>query len=171
MKTYRSPIYPALMIRLPGDGRRSVKASGGYFNVEDDDVEAFEKVIAARPEYRIAPVDGNGNVTIPADAAGVSTFGLETARSVKQPEPVSEIEVHPEMASEPIDLDKLNVPELRERLEGLGLDSTGRKAVLVERLQAASDEASRETTEEVEKLNEDADESDDESDDEDGDAE
>ena len=135
MNIYRSPLYPALMIRLPGDGRRNVKASGGIFNVAERDVEDFEAIIAKRPHYKIELVS-----TANAEPATDSSLEVteETADTVVQPEPMSESELEPEKVTVE-SLEALNVPVLRERLQGLGLPDDGRKAVLVKRLADAMD--------------------------------
>lgn len=137
MKTYRSPVYPALMINI-GDGRKA-KAAGGYFEVEDEDVDAFEAIIKERPQYRIVEqARGRGPETDEGAVSGtLTTASGDPHGTVKQPEPMSESEMHPENVSIET-LDSLKVPELRERLEKLGLDSTGRKAVLVNRLAEAT---------------------------------
>jgi hypothetical protein len=137
MKIYKSPVYPALMIHVPvaDGGRRPVKASGGYFNVPDDLTDGFEAVVAERPQYRIEYVgtgaEPESDATQPTDAEG-SENGI-----VVQPEPVSESEKNPEMATVET-LEQLNVGQLKERLEGLGLPTDGRKAVLVKRLADAT---------------------------------
>lgn len=148
MKTYKTPLYPALMARLPGEGRRNVKAAGGYFNVADEDVADFEKFIAARPHYRIVavedttdrgPVGGStdGETVVPAPDPEMTTADGSEHGIVIQPEPTSESELHPERVSVEM-LEQLNVPTLKERLEGLGLATDGRKAVLVKRLADAT---------------------------------
>lgn len=161
MKTYKSPVYPALMVRLPGEGRRSVKAAGGYFNVEDDDVPAFEALMAKRPHYRIREVhadlgrqiggqaDETGTVA-PApesdvddeidaadDAADAADADGSEHGIVVQADGVTDVERHPEMVSIEM-LEALNVPTLRARLEERGLPTDGRKAVLVKRLADAT---------------------------------
>jgi hypothetical protein len=144
MKIYRTPLYPALMVRLPGPARRSVKASGGYFNVPDEDVESFEKFIAARPQYQIVESEGSvlpGTRTAttgpvnpydPASADGAPQ-GVQTA-----PEPMSDSERNPEKVKVE-SLENLTVPTLRARLAGLGLPSDGGKTTLVKRLADATD--------------------------------
>jgi hypothetical protein len=132
MKTYRSPIYPALAIRLPGTGR-NMKATGGYFEIADEDVEAFEKVMAERPHYQVTSSDGRAIAT---DTGAAATPGAEHG-TVTRPEPMSASEQHPELASVET-LETLTVPQLRERLEGLELDTTGTKNVLINRLAEAT---------------------------------
>ena len=137
MNIYRTPLYPALMIRLPGDGRRNIKASGGLFNVADEDVEAFEKVVAERPHYKIELVSRQEDQ--PEQSGQISADGtvtLQTAAgevdSVVQPEAISESEREPEKVTL-AEIESRNVPTLQERLQGLGLPDDGRKAVLVKR--------------------------------------
>lgn len=87
MNTYRSPNYPALMIRIPDTGR-NIKATGGVFTVADEDVEAFEKVIAARPHYKIelikaeVPEEGTAEsleaLTVPVLRERLEVRGLPT---------------------------------------------------------------------------------------------
>lgn len=138
MKIYKTPLYPALMARLPGEGRRNVKAAGGYFNVADEDVADFEAFVAQRPHYQISAVASD---PAPSDEPGdaVDPVGSEHG-VVVQPEPITESERHPEQVTVE-SLDSLTVPVLRERLQGLGLDDQGRKAVLVKRLADATNTA------------------------------
>lgn len=131
MNIYRSPLYPALMVRLPGDGRRNIKASGGVFNVADADVEAFEAFIAARPHYQITLTGTQEEQPDAASATSLETTTDNTG-TVTPPEPMSESEKHPELVSVE-SIEALNVPTLQERLQGLGLPFDGRKAVLVKR--------------------------------------
>lgn len=134
MKTYRSPVYPALTMKLPEAGK-SVKASGGYFNVDDENVEEFESLIAKRRHYRIVPVEENPKV-IDAPVESIPTTAADGI--VVQPEPISESERHPENVQVE-SLEQLKVPELKERLEALGLSTEGLKNDLIERLAAATD--------------------------------
>lgn len=166
MKTYKTPVYPALAVRLPGEGRRTVKAAGGFFNVADEDVADFEAVMAKRPHYRITAVEAppaedrapigaatDGREVVPtteADEIDTEIDATDDAADevtdadgsehgiVVQPEPISESERHPETVTVEM-LEQLNVPTLRERLEAKGLPSDGRKAVLVQRLAEATD--------------------------------
>lgn len=138
MNIYRSPLYPALMIRLPGDGRRNIKASGGLFNVASEDVEAFEALIAERPHYKIELVGTQEDIeeqhgVITDD--GSQTLNVDSTKvdSVTQPEPMSISERWPELVSVE-SIEALNVPTIQERLRDAGLPDDGRKAVLVQRL-------------------------------------
>ena len=143
MNTYRSPVYPALMINL-GDGRK-VKAAGGYFEVEDEDVSRFEEIMRERPQYRIVQQSREsrrdegvtGTMTSLDGEPAPTTAAGDPHGTVTQPEPMSAAERHPELVTVET-LEALNVPTLRERLQGLGLDDTGRKAVLVRRLAEAT---------------------------------
>jgi hypothetical protein len=153
MQTYRSPVYPALMVKLPGETRRDVKASGGYFQVEDEDVEAFEAFIATRPHYRITPADAPGpwnerRVVSPDATDDEASDALseeeqaaaEAARvadnAVTQPEAITDIERHPENVAEE-NLDSFSIEELQAILTEMGLETNGRKAVLIKRIVAA----------------------------------
>lgn len=150
MKTYRTPLYPALAVRLPGGDRRTVKAAGGYFNVKDEDVADFEAIMAKRPHYRVTAVDApeqrgpiggstaDGETVVPApDAAEVADADGSEHGVVVQPEPVSLSNLHPELVSVEM-LEQLNVPTLKARLEERGLATDGRKAVLIQRLAEAT---------------------------------
>lgn len=146
MNRYRSPLYPALMVRLPGEGRRNIKAAGGVFNVAEEDVEAFEAFVAERPHYKIELVGTQADET---PTATLNVSGADTG-SVTPPEPASDSEKDPSLVVAPT-VEALKVPELRERLEAAGLPSEGRKPELVERLTSAitaGEAAGVETTDE-----------------------
>lgn len=143
MKTYKSPVYPALMIRLPGDGRRNIKASGGVFNVPDEDVKAFEKLIAARPHYKITPADG----TAPAS-----------------PTRITDVEKNPEEAKV-VTPDSMSKAALVEALEARGIATSGNRSVLIQRLKDAieageGDEGADDDDEDAGEGDQDADEED-----------
>lgn len=148
MKTYRTPIYPALMLRV---GSKNVKASGGLFEIEDEDVEAFEALVAQRPHYRIRAYpetdtspdpDELGIVEMrrqgldepdPVPVAGAE-HGLQT-----RDEPMSESERHPENAKVRT-VDSMTPQELGKALMDRKLPTTGDIPALRERLAAALNE-------------------------------
>lgn len=62
----------------------------------------------------------------------------ELAAKVPTPPEMADVEPQPEQESSEEDLSKLKVADLQHRLKGLGLDTVGRKADLILRLQDAS---------------------------------
>lgn len=144
MKTYRSPVYPALAVRV---GDHNVKASGGYFTIEDEDVEAFEAFIANRPLYRIEEAAGRDRSedtrvagvtgTLTTTSGKATTAAGDPHGAVNHPEPMSDSERHPETVKIE-SFEAMNVPTLRARLEEIGEDSRGNKPQLIERLVAAT---------------------------------
>lgn len=135
MKTYKSPVYPALMVRLPSD-RRAIKAEGGFFNVKDADVDEFEAWANTYPHYRIEYVG-----TAPEPEHGAVAEGQVTAEphGVTVTEPgITEVERHPEMAK--LDLiDNRSNAELRTELKALGQPTSGNRDALLARLAEATE--------------------------------
>ena len=130
MKTYESPVYPALWLRLPKSGS-TVKATGGYFNVNDADVAEFEEIVAKRPHYKVKAADAAEPV------AGEHETTPTDHGTVTQPEPMTDVERRPEGAKIE-QLEQLKVPELQARLEAMGLSTEGKKAALIQRLAEAT---------------------------------
>jgi hypothetical protein len=135
MKVYRSPVYPAIQVRL---GNRRIRATAGYVNVQDADVETFEEWAAKRPHYKIT--DEDGNLITRRDPR------RERRAEERPPEDrvfvapgITESEANPEMVSEQ-SVDSLSVPELRDALREKGLPTTGNRAVLIDRLAKADEE-------------------------------
>ncbi len=127
MKTYDSPVYPALMVKLPSG---SLKAMGGVFHVPADQVDEFEAFVAERPHYQI-------RYTGTTEDAEPEPIGpdIATSDTITQPEPMSAGEKHPELAAFDPDAlgDKTNA-ELNDMLETRGLPTGGTKAELIARL-------------------------------------
>lgn len=140
MKVYKSPVYAALMIHIPGpNGERagSVKAAGGFFNVPDSLVDGFEAVIAERPHYKIEYV---GTAADPVESTAVTTTEGAEHGAVVPPESLTDAEKHPEKVTVE-SLEQLKVPELDARLEKLGLPTDGLKADKIVRLAEATNTA------------------------------
>lgn len=142
MKVYRTPIYPALMVKL---GEKSIKASGGLFDIEDEDVAAFEKFIAKRPHYRITPYAGDPNTSPDPDNLGERELIRQNGGvlpepvpnphgEVTQPEPISASERQPEIVETPESLANYSNDYLRAQLTERGLPAGGNHSQLVQRL-------------------------------------
>lgn len=119
MKTYRSPVYPALMINL---GTHMAKARGGLFEIDDEDVATFEALIAKSPHYRVEAVEADEAAAIAASPPDVVGGVVGTLTSPKAPDRTAVAAPRPTRAELSAELESLglptdgNVPDLEARL-------------------------------------------------------
>jgi hypothetical protein len=142
MKTYRSPVYPALAVRL---GDKRFKFSGGLLSVPDDDVEDLDAFAAKRPEYQITEVVLEGSDAAPAGVVTDTQTRLNgepvTPTTVVDPQPISESQLHPENVTTSAEyLENKTNAQLAEMLAQRGLMTGGNKAEHTARLKAALQE-------------------------------